>query len=85
MRPVGGVSGSLAFISLLVTGATTDGIVGLPDGFVADQANSFEEATFRLGPPVLKAEEAGTRQFQPLFNLLFQCAGFRNAPPIHHL
>jgi hypothetical protein len=75
-------SPKLAFISLLVTGATADGIIGLPDGFVGDQANSFEETTFRLGPLVLKAEEVGTRQFQPMFNLLFQCAGFRNAPDL---
>jgi hypothetical protein len=78
-------SPKLAFISLLVTGATADGIIGLPDGFVGDQANSFEEATFRRGPLVLKAEEAGTHQFQPLFNLLFQCAGFRNAPQLLQL
>jgi hypothetical protein len=78
-------SPKLAFIALLATGATADGIIGLPSGFVGDQANSFEEPTFRLGPLVLKAEEAGTRQFQPMFNLLFQCAGFRNAPDLQYL
>jgi hypothetical protein len=75
----------VAFTSLLVNGATPDGIIGLPEGFVANQVNSFEEETLRLGPLVLKAEEAGTRQFQPMFNLLFQCAGLRNAPDILHL
>jgi hypothetical protein len=74
-----------AFISLFVMGATPDGIVGLPEGFVGGQANSFEEETLRLGPLVLKAEEVGTRQFQPMFNLLFQCAGLRNAPDILYL
>jgi hypothetical protein len=78
-------SPKLAFISLLVTGATAGGIAGLSEEFVGDQANSFEEATFQLGPVVLKGEEAGTRQFQPLFNLLFQCAGFRNAPNLQQL
>jgi hypothetical protein len=78
-------SPKLAFISLFVTGATADGIAGLSEGFAGDQANSFEEATFQLGPVVLKGEEAGTRQFQPLFNLLFQCAGFRNAPNLQQL
>jgi hypothetical protein len=75
----------VSFTSLLVNGATPDGIIGLPEGFVANQVNSFEEKTLRLGPLVLKAEEAGTRQFQPMFNLLFQCAGLRNAPDILHL
>jgi hypothetical protein len=78
-------SPKLAFISLLVTGATAEGIAGLPDGFVRDQANSFEEPTFRLGPLLLKGEEVGTRQFQPMFNLLFQCAGIRNAPDLQYL
>ncbi|HET9636359.1 MAG TPA: hypothetical protein VFP26_10560 [Gemmatimonadaceae bacterium] len=75
----------LAFISLLVVGASPDGIIGLPEGFVAGQANSFEEKTLRLGPLLLKAEDVGTRQFQPMFNLLFQCAGLRHARDLLHL
>lgn len=72
----------IAFLSLLVTGATPEGVIGLPDSFVSNYPNAFEEATLRLGPLAMKAEEVGTRQFQPTFNLLFQCAGFRNAPDL---
>jgi hypothetical protein len=70
----------VAFLSLLVTGATPEGIVGVPESFVANYPNVFEETKLRLGPLVMKIEEVGTRQFQPMFDLLFQCAGFRNAP-----
>ncbi len=74
-----------AFLSLLVTGATEQGIVGLPPEFIGDSPNAFEEETIRLGPVLLSAEGAGTRQFQPMFNLLFQCAGFRAAPGLLEL
>jgi hypothetical protein len=72
----------VAFLSLLVTGATHEGIVGVPESFVANYPNVFEETNLRLGPLVMKVEEVGTRQFQPMFDLLFQCAGFRNAPAL---
>jgi hypothetical protein len=71
-----------AFISLLVTGATSKGFVALSSQFASDSPNALEESRFRLGPLLLKREEAGTRQFQPLFDLLFQCAGFRNGPSL---
>lgn len=72
----------VAFLSLLVMGSTPEGLVGLPRSFVANYPNAFEETRFRLGPLVMRVEEVGTRQFQPMFDLLFQCAGFRNAPAI---
>jgi hypothetical protein len=71
-----------AFMSLLVTGATAKGFVTLSSQFDQNSPNAFEETRFRLGPLILKREEAGMRQFQPIFDLLFQCAGFRNAPSL---
>ncbi len=74
-----------AFLTLLITDAAPHGIAGLPSGYIQGFDNKFEEQELRLGPLILKAEDAGSRQFQPMFDLLFQCAGFRGAPPIHDL
>jgi hypothetical protein len=81
----GSTNPTTAFLSLLVTGATEQGIVGLPPEFTRESPNAFEEESLRLGPLLLNAEGAGTRQFQPMFNLLFQCAGFRAAPGLLEL
>jgi hypothetical protein len=74
-----------AFLTLLVTDAAPHGMAGLPSGYTQGVDNSFEEKELRLGPLVLKAEDAGSSQFQPMFDLLFQCAGFHGAPSIHTL
>jgi len=77
-----GQTRQIAFLSLLIHLEKRGGIAGLPAPCQGTGPNVFEYDRFRLGPLVLKREEHQTAAYQPMFDLLFQCAGIRNAPSL---
>lgn len=76
-----------SFVSLALHGTSGHGFVKLDKVWTDNAANLFEADPVRIGP--LKIDDANHDRsldvFQPLFNRLFQAAGFRRDPTLREL